>query len=838
MIYRESQLIKEGLKYFQQDLLATNVWIKKYALKINEQFVELSPVDTIKRVAKEIYRMEQKFPNPLSYEEIYETLENFKHFIFAGSILFGLGNPNNVSLGNCFFINNSADSYGGIFNIDEAMAQLMKRRAGVGVTIEHLRPKEASVRNSASTSTGSVSFMERYSNTTREVAQDGRRGALMITMHVHHPDIIDFINAKKDLTKITGANISVKMSDEFMKAAELDEDFLLHWPIQNKQPIIKEVFPYNKIHKLEDGTYVKRVRAKDIWDQIIEMAHANAEPGIIFWDNVINESPADCYAIDGFETQGTNPCGEVPLSPFDSCRLGSVNLFNMIINAFKSNAMFDWDLLAQITRRAQRFMDDIVSLEEEKIYGIIAKIDSDPEDIKIKRNERDVWTTVLEVLQKGRRTGVGVLGLGDAMAAMGMKFGTKEATLFAENIQKVMAVNSYRESVKLAKERGAFPIWDADKEAGNPFIIRVISQNFDNKEYEDYLQYGRRNIANLSIAPTGSLAIVAQTTSGVEPVFKCFYLRRRKINPNEENVEVSFIDEQGDSWEEYFVMHKPFERWAINEGINPHSLNEEQLEMLVAESPWDGSESHTIDYFEKVEMQGSIQKWIDHSISITHNLPAKITVAEVNEIYLKGWKAGCKGITIYREGSRSGVLISNKEVSGVFPETIAPKRPKILPADYYVGTANGTKFAVVIGKWPDGPNKGKPYEIFAFENPPSLKNTTGETIKIKKGHYRFINGEFEIPSLELAAERTEEKSLSITASMLLRHGVPIEQIIKTIKKIDENITSFSSVVRRYLSRYIESIEAEDDCPHCGDKLITESGCVRCISPACGFEKCG
>lgn len=1314
--YSEAELRSAASEYFNGDTLAISVWIKKYALKINGEFVECSPVETIKRMAKEIHRMEQKFPNPLSYEEIFETLENFKYFIFAGSILFGLGNPNKVSLANCFFINNNADSYGGIFNLDESMAQLMKRRAGVGVTLEHLRPREASVKNSAQSSTGAVSFMERYSNTTREVAQDGRRGALMISMHVHHPDIEDFINSKKDLTKITGANISVKITDEFMNAANKDEDFILHWPIKEKQPVIKELLPYNKIHKLEDGTYVKRVKAKKIWDQIIKMAHTNAEPGILFWDQTLRESPADCYKEDGFETQGTNPCitgdtmvtvadgrgniridqlakeekdvpvyclnekgnieiqlmrnpritgynqpiykvkldsgdsvkvtgnhklrlksgeykeaknlkygdslhimsrttlalndiwkksnsrsadyiwikndekkynknehrsiyefyndpiekgnvihhkdfsslnnnisnlekmskedhnylhselikgknnpyhrmsdewkhnfashpglsnptayqisneelinhglilgkqfnrrfseqewikyatknnlpkfiksfrgfkgtyefslfiasklnfeyinedtrltrryqealknsytakienskvliericeecnklfwtnyntreyatcsyscsnkfqnktstinidrtstinktykrkgeeksqqqikiysdlkfkikkepllkewekeckannisprlgtkhgiktwntvkelakdynhkvvsveligndivyngtvdkyhnffiggfkslnevgkpkwlsinnlqcGEVPLSPFDSCRLGSLNLFNLVKNPFTTKSMFDWDLLATMTKRAQRFMDDIVSLEEEKINGIIAKIDNDPEDTKIKRNERDVWSTVLDVLRKGRRTGVGVLGLGDTLAAMGITFGTKEATKFAKNIQKVMAVNSYRESVKLAKERGAFPIWDADKEAGNPFIVRVISQNFDNKEYEDYLKYGRRNIATLSIAPTGSLAIIGQTTSGIEPVFKIYYRRRRKINPNEENVKVDFIDENGDSWEEYNIIHRPFIDWCydIRKMINDityeefvneiQSYSEATLDQIVAESPWNGSESHSIDYHEKVKMQGAIQKWIDHSISITHNLPENVSVDEVNKIYFEGWKSGCKGITIYRDGSRSGVLLSKKENNVDFPITIAPKRPKSIPADYYVGTANGIKFAVIIGVWPDGKSKGKPYELFAFENPPSLKNTKGHITKIKKGHYKFVNGEFEINSLELAAERVEEKSLSITSSMLLRHGVPIEQIIKTIKKIDENITSFSSVVRRYLARYIDSEVTEEDCPECSDKLIKTGGCIQC--PTCGYEKCG
>ena len=846
--YKESELREEGLKYFRQDLLACNVWIKKYALKIKGQFVELNPDQTIRRLADEIFRAESMFKNPLTWKEIYKNLKGFKNFIFGGSIIFGMGNPLNVSLGNCFFINNGADSYGGIFQTDEAMAQLMKRRGGVGITLEHLRPEKAGVQNSAQNSTGATSFMARYSNTTREVAQDGGRGALMISMHIHHPDIMKFIKEKNDLTKVTGANVSVKMTDDFMKAVEADQDFYLHYPVQKTQPTVDVQIPYNELYEVEKGKYIKRVKAKEIWDLIIEMAHKNAEPGVLMWDKIINESPADMYAKWGFETQGTNPCGEVPLSPFDSCRLGSINVFAMVIKAFKEGAKMDWPKLGQMARFAQRVMDDIVTLEEERVQNIIVKIKADPESEDVKRTELMVWENVLDVLKKGRRTGVGILGLGDAMAALGIRYSSKEGTAFAEKVMKTIAVNSYKESIQLAKERGAFPIWDADVEAGNPFITRIISNNLNNEEYNDYLTYGRRNIANISIAPTGSLAILAQVTSSMEPIFKVFYRRRRKINPNEEGINVSFVDQNGDSWEEYNVIHYPFIHWYHDHFLGDteqqgsfeetyevlKNMEEELLDKIIAASPWANAEAHTIDYIEKVNMQGNIQKWVDHSISVTHNLPENITIEETNDIYFQGWKVGCKGMTIYRENSRTGVLLSGKEKKPEeFEEHNAPKRPKDLDADYYVATSKGVKFAVIIGLL-----EGRPYEVFAFENPPSLKNTRGVTTKVRKGHYKFLNGEFEIDKIDLAADREHERTVTLMASGLLRHGAPIKFINKTIKKIDENITSFSSVVRRYLSRYIESEEIDgESCPHCSDKLITENGCVRCVNPACAFEKC-
>jgi len=628
-----------------------------------------------------------------------------------------------------------------------------------------------------------------------------------------------------------------------MRAVEQDQDYILSWPTPSKQAVLEQQIPYNKTIKLENDTYVKKVKSRDLWNLIIKQAHKNAEPGILFWDKIISESPADAYSKLGFETKGTNPCGEVPLSPYDSCRLGSINLFNFVDNPFTKKAKVNWSNLAKISSIAQRFMDDIVDLEEEKIMTIISKIQSDPEAPEIKQTELNTWTKVLEVLKKGRRTGIGVLGMGDMFAALGLQYGTIDASKLATKIHKYIAINSYKESINLAEERGMFPIWNIDLESKNNFIQRIIYKNFDNKEYQKYLTFGRRNIATLSVAPTGSLAILAQTTSGVEPVFKIFYRRRRKINPNETVTNVSYIDDNGDSWEEYNVIHHSFIKWFVNNSDNKFNfetsqeflknLNEDKFNELIKESPWTNSESHDVDAFEKINMQGSIQKWVDHSISITHNLPEKTTVNEVNDIYFHGWKAGCKGLTIYRDGSRAGVLLTGEDKKNEFKETNAPKRPKELIADYYVAKAKGKEFAVIVGLF-----ENKPYEIFAFENPPMNKNTRGRIIKLKQGHYKFINGEFEIEDIQLASERVEERIITLTASMLLRHGAPIKHVINVIKKIDENITSFSSVVRRYLSRYIEEEINGESCPHCNDKLIMQDGCVKCVNPTCGYSRCG
>lgn len=810
--------------------------------------------------------------------------------------------------------------------------------------------------------------------------------------HINHPDIAKFITMKDDVTKITGANISVKVTDEFMKAVENNTDYILKWPTEDKQPVIIEQIVYNKLYKRDDGSYIMKVKARELWDLIVRQAHKTAEPGVLFWDNIIKESPADCYQDVGFETLGTNPCvvgdtlvlttlgwikiknlkkyknigiltqnkngektisvcewsgvtkkedtiykitfndnsyckvndkhkfydvdfngiiaiesknkeilsyrktlkiigieeltekedvydltanpnynffmkyggeefiqknfithggkinyeydklnedyvlswdcGEVPLSSHDSCRLGSINLNNIVDKPYTENAKVNFKLLAKVARVAQRLMDDIVSLEEEKIRDIIEKINSDPESIEIKETELKLWKKVLDVLLKGRRTGVGVLGLGDMLAKLNIKYGSEEATTLINEVFKTIAVNSYRESVQLAKERGSFPVWDVDKESQNPFINRVISNNFTNEEYNDYLKYGRRNIANLSIAPTGSLALLAKTTSGIEPVFKIYYKRRRKINENEEGVRVDFKDESGDAWQEYNVFHNEFIKWAKIKGYTINGMSDIEIDELVKISPWNEAESHNIDYSEKVVMQGVIQKWIDHSISVTHNLPQNISIEEVNKIYFNAWKAGCKGCTIYREGSRSGVLITNTKKEDDFKISNAPKRPKELKADYYVTTANGIKFAVIIGLWKD---TNTPYEIFAFENPPMDKNTDGRIIKVKKGHYKFVNHDFVIEDIQLAAERVEQRAHTIFLSMLLRHGAPITHIINVAKKVDENISSFSSACRRVLSRYVEPENLDEKCPSCGSKMIREEGCVHCTQ--CSYSRC-
>jgi ribonucleoside-diphosphate reductase alpha chain len=830
--YNEEEVKQKAIEYFKGDELTATVWTTKYALKNFNKFVELSPENTIERIAKEIERIELKYNNPISYNEIYDTIKNFNNFIFGGSILFGVGNNYQVtSLGNCFFIHNGYDSYGSIMQIDEQMVQLMKRRGGVGITIENLRPCGSFVNNSAQTSTGAVSFADRYSNSTREVAQDGRRGALMITMSVHHIDIQDFILKKDDLTKVTGANISVKITDEFMKAVEMHDDFILNWPTTNKQPILKESIPYNNLIKLEDGSYVKKVKAKDLWDLIIKQAHKNAEPGILFWDTIIRESPADCYANEGFITLGTNPCSEIPLSPFDSCRLGSVNLYAMVDDPFTEKASFNYQRFIKTVHLSQRFMDDVITLEEEKINKIIEKIEKDKEPIEFRRVEYEMWIKIKEVLLNGRRTGLGVLGEADMLAALGYKYGTKEATTYVENIMKILAVESYKESIILAKERGCFPIWNLNKESSNPFIIRIISQ-LNDKEYQTYCKYGRRNIANLAIAPTGSLSMLAQTTSGIEPIFSVAHKRRRKINPSESLNKAVFQDQQGDWWEEYSVVHPKFKVWADMKGIDIINVSKEQLQEIVDSSPWAGSESHDIDYLEKIKMVGDIQKWIDHSISVTTNLPKSVTLDEVNKIYFEAWKSGCKGATIYRDGSRMGVLVNNNETKNEeFVQHNAPKRPKVLNADYYIANAKGRKFAVIVGLLDN-----KPYETFAFENPSINSQCKGKIIRIRKGYYDFVSDDNKyIENIHLAAELIEERSHTIFISMLLRHGAPVEYIIEVTKKVDENISSFSSAVRRILSKYIEDKVLNETCPDCGGKLIRSEGCVHCED--CPYSLC-
>ena len=841
-IYTEQEVYSSTIKYFKGDELATNVWMSKYALKTKDgQYLESNPDDMIRRITNEIHKVELKHENPLQWEYIYNFLRDFKNFVFGGSILFGIGNKTSFSsLGNCFFIDNGIDSYGGIMDLEERMIQLMKRRGGVGITLEHLRPKGALVNNSAKSSTGAISFMHRFSNGTREVAQDGRRGALMISMLINHPEIKDFITVKDDLSQVTGANISVKVTDEFMNKVKNEEDFILRWPVDlDISELNYDDLKYDEFLPYNNG-YITKVKANDVWNLIVKQAHKTAEPGVLFWDTIIKNSPADMYADKGFKTNGTNPCGEVTLSDSDSCRLGSLNLYSIVDNPFTEYASINWEKLKRNAYIAQRLMDDIIDLEEEKVLSILNKIKNDDISEEYKLKEISLWNRVLKVLKDGRRTGLGGLGLGDMFAALGIKYGTPEATELSYNIQRYITLNSYMSSIDLAEERAPFKVFDYDKEIKNEFLQRVYKL-LPNEYRIKWERYGRRNISNLSWAPTGTLGIISQVTSGIEPVFKIYYRRRKKVNPNDENVNITFVDQNGDSWEEYNVLHRTFVKWYSIKTQNNDieevekyltNLKPEELDELVKESPWYGSEAEDIDYLEKVKMQGMIQQFVDHSISVTHNLPKDITIEEVDKIYKFAWEAGCKGLTIYRDGSRSGVLITkDSEDEDDFKETKAPKRPKELEADYYVAKSKGHEYGLVIGLY-----KGKPYELFAFENPEYKKNTTGKIIKVARGQYKFVNGSFEKDNLELASDKIEERSLTLMVSMLLRHGAPIKHITNVVKKIDENIVSFSSVIRRYLLRYDKVEEDGEKCPECGGKIIMQDGCKKCAS--CGWSKCG
>jgi len=812
-MYKKEEVYNKTLNYFNFNELSVRVWMDKYCLKDKQgNILEDSPDDTITRLASEFYRIEQKYPNSLGYNQIYSRLKNFNHIIPGGSILYGVGNNHSYSsLGNCFVIGNKSDSYSGIMLTDEEQAQLMKRRGGVGHDISHLRHRGSSVSNSAGSSTGAVSFMERYSNTTREVAQDGRRGALMITIKIDHPDIEEFITVKDDLTKITGANISIKIDDEFMECVEKDRMY----PMAHASEFM--------------------IKARELWDKIIHQAWKTAEPGILFWDKIISESPADCY--EGFKTMSTNPCGEIPLSPYDSCRLLSLNLYSYVKNPFTNNSFFDFFEFVRDVKIAQRLMDDIIDLEEEKIDKILDKIDH---ELQPTSNEHNLWVKIKNALRNGRRTGLSAIGLGDMLAALGYKYGTPEATIFTEKVYQKFAISAYTESVNLAKERGAFPIWELEREKGNPYLENIF-RNLGppmNEDQINWVETGRRNIALLTIPPSGTISMMAQISSGIEPVYEIMYKRRRKVD--EDNPNKVFQDASGDWWEEHNIFHPKFIEWySIASGLNNlvesklvlSESSEEMIEKLIKESPYYKATSSEIDYIEKIKMQGAIQKWIDHSISVTHNLPEDITEEEVSNIYMTAWKEGCKGVTIYRDGSRTGVL-SKTELKKdiIFKEQHAPKRPKELKADYHYTKSQGKEYAVIVGLLND-----KPYEIFAFEHPPLKKNTTGVTIKLKKNHFKFINGEFEIENLELASDLKEERFHTIYSSGLLRHGAPIKYVVKTIRKTDEDLVSFGAAIRRVLSKYIIDGEDTQDLCECGNILVYQGGCLECKS--CGYSKC-
>lgn len=843
-VFTFDEALIEATKYFNGDELAANVWINKYALKDSEgNIYESNPDQMHRRLAKEIARIESKYENSYSEEDIYDVLKGFKYIVPQGGPMTGIGNDYQIgSLSNCFVIGNdgSSDSYGGVMKIDEEQVQLMKRRGGVGHDLSHIRPKGSPVKNSALTSTGIVPFMERYSNSTREVAQDGRRGALMLSVSIKHPDAEQFIDAKMDGTKVTGANVSVRIDHDFMKAVKAGEDYKQQYPINSDTP-----------------KYTSSVNAKNLWDKIIHNAWKSAEPGILFWDTVTNESIPDCYADLGFRTVSTNPCGEIPLCPYDSCRLLAVNLYSYVENPFTEGATFNYEKFNKHVGMAQRIMDDIVDLELEKVNKIIEKVESDPENEEVKRVELNLWKKIKTKAIQGRRTGVGITAEGDMLAALGYKYGTPEATSFSTDIHKKLALAAYRSSVDMARDRGSFPIYDSIREEKNPMINRI--KEADEQLYNDMVKYGRRNIALLTIAPTGTTSLMTQTSSGIEPVFMVSYKRRRKVNPNDAKVKVDFVDEVGDSWEEYHVFHHKFVDWLEVNGFDKDevaTMNEEELNAIIAKSPYHGATANDVDWVEKVNLQGSVQKWIDHSISVTVNVPNDCPEELVSKIYLTGWESGCKGITVYRDGSRSGVLISNddkkeekEETVAEFSETNAPKRPKKLEAEIIQFNNESEKWIAVIGLL-----DGRPYEIFtggAEESFAILSHVqNGWVIKSKsedgKTRYDFqYEDSHGYKTTIEGLSRTFNKEYWNYAKLIsgvLRHGMPLSFVVDMVNNLhlnDETLNTWKKGVARSLKKFIPdgTKPAENICPSCKEpSLIYEEGCLNCKS--CGHSKCG
>ena len=841
--YTFDEAFKASLDYFTGDELAAKVWVNKYALKdAFGNIYEESPVDMHHRLASEIARVGKKYPNPLSEEELFALFDHFRYIVPQGSPMTGIGNDYQIaSLSNCFVIglDGQADSYGAIIRIDEEQVQLMKRRGGVGHDLSHIRPKGSPVKNSALTSTGLVPFMERYSNSTREVAQDGRRGALMLSVSIKHPDSEAFIDAKMTEGKVTGANVSVKIDDDFMNAAVNGGTYKQQYPIDSDSPV-----------------YVKDIDASGLWKKIIHNAWKSAEPGVLFWDTILRESVPDCYADLGFRTVSTNPCGEIPLCPYDSCRLLAINLYSYVVNPFTPDAYFDYDLFKKHVGLAQRIMDDIIDLESEKIEMILAKIDSDPESMEVRQTERHLWEKIQRKTLQGRRTGVGITAEGDMIAALGLRYGTEEATDCAELIQKTLALAAYRSSVMLAKERGAFEIFDAKREEKNPFINRL--READPALYEDMLKYGRRNIACLTIAPTGTTSLMTQTTSGIEPVFLPVYKRRRKVNPNDSEARVDFVDETGDAFEEYIVFHHKFVTWMQANGYSASKkYTQEEVEELVAKSPYYKATSNDVDWLQKVRMQGRIQKWVDHSISVTINLPNDVSEELVDSLYVEAWRCGCKGCTVYRDGSRSGVLIATdkkkkkEDCNCMQPPVIVSTRPRELDADVVKFQNNREKWIAFVGLL-----NGRPYEIFTGladddEGIMLPKNVSKGTIiksydedgnkhydfqfKNKRGYKMTIEG------LD-GKFNPEYWNYAKLISGVLRYGMPIDQVIKLVQGMElnsESINTWKNGVERALKKYLPNgMEAKGQkCPNCGlETLIYQEGCLICTN--CGASKCG
>ncbi len=849
-VYTQKEAELASVEYFKGDELAARVWSTKYALKDSYgNLYEQTPDDMHHRLAGEIARIEQKYANPMSEAELFELLKDFKYIVPAGSPMTGIGNDYQVaSLSNCFVIgqDGNADSYGAIIQIDEEQVQLMKRRGGVGHDLSHIRPHGSPVKNSALTSTGLVPFMERYSNSTREVAQDGRRGALMLSVSVKHPDSEAFIDAKMESGKVTGANVSVKMHDDFMQAAIEGKMYTQQYPIDSDTP-----------------TYTKEVDAAKLWKKVIHNAWKSAEPGVLFWDTITRESVPDCYADLGYKTVSTNPCGEIPLCPYDSCRLLAVNLYSYVKNPFTAEAEFDFELFKKHVAVAQRMMDDIIDLEVEKIEKILAKVESDPECESIKRTERELWEKIMDKTTKGRRTGVGTTAEGDMLAALGLRYGTPEATAFSVEVHKTLALAAYRSSVQMAQERGAFNVYDAKREENNPYIQRL--KEADPELYELMVKHGRRNIACLTIAPTGTTSIMTQTTSGIEPVFQPVYRRRRKVNPNDKNVHVDLVDEVGDSFEEYVVFHHKFITWMNANGYNydpTHRYTTAEIDELVEKSPYYKATANDVDWMEKVQMQGAIQKWVDHSISVTINLPNDVSEDLVGKLYEEAWRSGCKGCTVYRDGSRTGVLegmkekkkdkeISKKEEKNcVCFDNKVRIRPTELECDVVRFQNNKDKWIAFVGL-----KDGVPYEIFTgladdeegILLPKSV--TKGKIIRVvqedgtKRYDFQFVNSRGFKTTMEGLSYKFDKEfwNYAKLISGVLRYGMPIDQVIKMISTLQmdsETINSWKVGVERALKKYIQdgTVVQGQVCPHCGNPLIFEEGCMHCRE--CGYSKCG
>lgn len=855
--YAFEEAYEEALKYFAGDELAARVWVNKYSMKDSfGNIYEKSPEDMHWRIANEIARIEKKYKNPMSAQEIFDLLDHFKYVIPAGSPMTGIGNNYQVaSLSNCFVIglDGDADSYGAIMRIDEEQVQLMKRRGGVGHDLSHIRPKGSPVNNSALTSTGLVPFMERYSNSTREVAQDGRRGALMLSVSIKHPDSEAFIDAKMTEGKVTGANVSVKIDDAFMEAATNDKPYVQQFPVDGDEPLVK-----------------REISAKALWEKIVHNAWKSAEPGVLFWDTITRESIPDCYADLGFRTVSTNPCGEIPLCPYDSCRLLSINLYSYVVHPFTKDAYFDMDKFRKHVQIAQRIMDDIVDLELEKIDRIMQKIQQDPQSDEVKGSEYHLWEKIKHKSSQGRRTGVGITAEGDMIAAMGLRYGTLEATEFSVNVHKNLALSAYRSSVTMAQERGAFAVFDASREKNNPFLLRI--KEADKQLYADLQKYGRRNIACLTIAPTGTTSLMTQTTSGIEPVFMPVYKRRRKVNPNDTDVHVDFVDEVGDSFEEYIVYHKKFLEWMNVNGIDStKKYTQEEIDKLVAQSPYYKATANDVDWLEKVKMQGAIQKWVDHSISVTVNLPNDVDEALVNRLYVEAWKSGCKGCTIYRDGSRAGVMISvsksekkqkgkeqvkdNSVDQNALPPCKQPEvievRPKVLECDVVRFQNNKEKWVAFVGLL-----DGYPYEIFTglqdddegIVLPKSV--VKGKIIKQKQDDgpsrydFQFENKRGYKTTVEGLSEKfnPEYWNYAKLISGVLRYRMPIERVINLVSSLqlkDESINTWKNGVERALKKYIDDgTEAKGKkCPVCGhETLVYQEGCLICKN--CGASRCG